>query len=92
MKPPSTNGGNGRDPTGRFRKGNPGGPGNPFARRVALMRQTMLEAVSDEDLCEIVAALIDRGKRGENNSMQILFDRLLGKPTAGHYQLIERLV
>ena len=82
MKTPSTNGGNGRDATGRFTKGNPGGPGNPFARRVALMRQTMLEAVSDEDLREIVRALVDRAKQGENDSVQILFDRLFGKPTA----------
>jgi hypothetical protein len=43
MKTPLTNGGNGRDAAGRFPKGNPGGPANPFARRVALMRQTMLE-------------------------------------------------
>jgi hypothetical protein len=57
MKTLSTNGGDGRDPTGRFTKGNPGGPGNPLARSVALMRQTMLEAVSDEDLREIVRAL-----------------------------------
>jgi hypothetical protein len=82
MKTPSTNGGNGRDATGRFTKGNPGGPGNPFARRVALMRQTMLEAVSDEDLRAIVRTLVDQAKRGENNSVQILFDRLFGKPTA----------
>jgi hypothetical protein len=82
MKTPSPNGGNGRDPMGRFTKGNPGGPGNPFARRVALMRQTMLEAVSDEDLREIVAALVNRAKRGEKDSVQILFDRLFGKPAA----------
>jgi|SRR5215510_650187 len=82
MKTPSTNGGNGRDPAGRFTKGNPGGPGNPFARRVALMRQTILEAVSDEDLRAIVRVLVDQAKRGENHSVQILFDRLFGKPTA----------
>ena len=82
MKTPSPNGGNGRDATGRFTKGNAGGPGNPFARRVALMRQTMLEAVSDEDLREIVRALVDRAKQGENGSVQILFDRLFGKPVA----------
>ena|SRR5215510_14442507 len=80
MKTPSTNGGKGRDPMGRFTKGNPGGPGNPFARRVALMRQTILEAVSDEELRGIVRALVDRAKQGENDSVQILFERLFGKP------------
>jgi hypothetical protein len=57
MKTLITNGGDGRDPTGRFPKGNPGGLGNPLVRSVALMRQTMLEAFSDEDLCAIVRAL-----------------------------------
>ena len=42
----------------------------------------MLEADSDEELREIVRALVDRAKQGENNSVQLLFDRLFGKPTA----------
>jgi hypothetical protein len=32
---PSSNGSKGRGPDGRFAEGNPGGPGNPFARRSA---------------------------------------------------------
>ena len=80
MKTPSPNGANGRDGTGRFTKGNPGGTGNPFARRVALMRQTMLEG--DEDLREIVRALVDQAKQGGNGSVQSLFDRQFGKPVA----------
>lgn len=64
MDRPSPNGGNGRagnrDAGGRFAKGNSGGPGNPYARRVARLRSLMLEAVSDDDLKAIVAALVQQ--------------------------------
>jgi hypothetical protein len=30
---------NGRDERGRFAVGNPGGPGNPFAKRAAALRK-----------------------------------------------------
>ena len=36
--PPSPNRPNGRDEKGRFAAGNPGGPGNPNARKVAAIR------------------------------------------------------
>lgn len=43
---PTPNGSLGRDLTsGRFTTGNPGGPGNPYARRVAAMRTQLLDAV-----------------------------------------------
>jgi hypothetical protein len=75
-------GGNGRDATGHFTKGDPGDPANPLACRVALKRQTMLEAVSDDDLGVIFHALVDRAQPGENDPVQTLFDRLFGKPAA----------
>ena len=58
---PSPNGDNGlatspaeglaefRDDKGRFLPGNPGGPGNPYAKRTAHIRRVVLEAVSDRD-------------------------------------------
>jgi len=33
----------GRDTMGRFAPGNSGGPGNPFARKVASLRQALLD-------------------------------------------------
>jgi len=80
MKSPSANGGNGRDSKGRFIQGNSGGPGNPYARHVAALRRTMLQAISDDDLQAIVRVLVDRAKQGEKDSICILFDRLFGKP------------
>lgn len=34
-----------RETNGRFPKGNPGGPGNPHARKVALLRAALLDRV-----------------------------------------------
>ncbi len=36
----------GRDERGRFSKGAPGGPGNPFTRQVAENRKAMMEAMN----------------------------------------------
>src|SRR5262245_18489356 len=47
--PPSPNGVNACDSRGRFAKGNRGGTGNPFARRVARLRTLLLEIVSEDD-------------------------------------------
>jgi hypothetical protein len=45
---------NGREANGRFAAGNPGGPGNPYARKVAELRKEMVNFVSVEDLMHIV--------------------------------------
>ena len=39
-----------RDARGRFARGNGGGPGNPFARQSAALRQALLNAVTPQDL------------------------------------------
>lgn len=83
-KSPSPNGSNGkRDASGRFAAGNPGGPGNPYARQVAQLRAVILDAVTEDDLKAIVAGLIERAKDGDLAAAQELFNRLLGKPPAG---------
>ncbi len=46
---PSTNGSNGRDGSGRFAKGNKGGPGNPFARQVVMLRREFVIAIPDSN-------------------------------------------
>ena len=77
---PSTNGGNGRGPSGRFRKGNPGGPGNPFAGRVQALRAALLEAVTPEDLREVVVRMVADAKVGDHQARKELLDRVLGRP------------
>ena len=77
---PSTNGDNGsRDSQGRFVAGNAGGPGNPYARRVARLRSLLLEAVGEEDLLELIQALIGQAKSGDLAAIREVLDRCLGK-------------
>ena len=76
---PSGNSTNGRDSGGRFAKGNPGGPGNPHARKVADIRRTLMETVTDNDLRQLVRTLVDKGKGGDVMAAREVLDRLLGK-------------
>jgi hypothetical protein len=71
----------GRDTRGRFAKGNPGGPGNPFARHVAKLRSALVECVSEEDIRQIAKGLLFIAKVGHLPSIRVLFMYVLGKPS-----------
>lgn len=89
---PSPNGSNGRALGGRFAPGNAGGPGNPYARRVARLRSLIVESVSDDDLREMVGKMVERAKGGDAAMIRELLTRLVGRPDDGVYpdQLAER--
>src|SRR5262249_8563515 len=70
----------GWDSRGRFTRGNKGGPGNPFNRRVAALRQLLLERVSDDDLAAIVDRLVQQAKEGDLAAAQLLLSDTVGKP------------
>jgi hypothetical protein len=70
----------GRDKNGRFAKGNPGGPGNPFSRQLAHMRQVLLECVSEEDLRDIVAQVVQKAKQGDLAAARLVLSYAVGKP------------
>jgi hypothetical protein len=72
----------GRAANGRFAKGNPGGPGNPFARQVATFRQEFMAAVTGEDIAVIVRTLIDKAKAGDVAAARLVLQYTLGKPAA----------
>src|SRR5262245_64395058 len=72
----------GREANGQFAKGNPGGPGNPFARKVAQLRKLILENLSDEGLLAIVAALKAKAKEGSVSAAKLLLNYALGKPAS----------
>ena len=78
---PSENGGNGRDASGRFVRGNAGGPGNPHARRTSRLRALLLDSVSDDDLRAVVQSLVTRAKSGDVPACRELLNRLIGRPT-----------
>jgi hypothetical protein len=79
---PKENGANGRDGHGRFIEGNPGGPGNPYVKRTAEIRATLLGTVSDDDLRAIVRALVRKAKKGDTIAAREVLDRLIGKAPA----------
>src|SRR5947209_4844825 len=70
-----------QDTRGRFVRGNAGGPGNPFARRVAELRKQLLEAVDASALGRLVDALIEKAKNGDVAAARLVFHYALGKPT-----------
>jgi hypothetical protein len=86
MNAPSPNGRNGE---GRFTRGNKGGPGNPYAKKVGRLRAALLDAVTPEDLQAMVAALVREAKAGSVPAAREVIDRLLGPPVAA--DIIERL-
>jgi hypothetical protein len=71
----------GRDQNGRFTKGNPGGPGNPQARRVALLRSILINTTTEADVHEVADKLKELAKEGDVPAIKLLFAYVLGKPT-----------
>jgi hypothetical protein len=71
-----------RDQRGRFAAGNRGGPGNPFARQTAALRQALVNAVSEKDIADIAAVLLDKARQGDVAACKLVFAYTLGKPAA----------
>lgn len=69
-----------RDSAGRFLKGNPGGPGNPNSKRVARLRQTLLKAVTPDDMREVVMEMLNKAKCGDMVAAKLLLEYTIGKP------------
>ena len=90
MGRPSTSASDGnRDSTGRFIAGNKASKGNPLGPMVAKLRSCLVNSVTEDDMRAIVAALVDKAKRGDVSAASLLFDRCLGKPL--EIDIIERL-
>jgi hypothetical protein len=71
---------NGRQADGRFAPGNAGGPGNPYARKVAEYRKALFECVSIEELGRVVAAIKKKALEGDVAAAKLIFQYVLGKP------------
>jgi hypothetical protein len=70
----------GRGQDGRFAKGNLGGPGNPFARRVAALRQAALEGVTPDDMRSIMSKLTALAREGDVAAAKVVLSYAIGKP------------
>lgn len=72
------------DERGKFLKGWKGGPGNPYAKRVALLRKAFFDAVTDQDVVEVVENLKNLAKYGEAKdavpAARVLLGYALGAP------------
>jgi len=69
-----------RDHRGRFVRNNRGGPGNPFARKVAALRAALLASVTDQDIQEVRAALLLEAKKGNVAAARLFLAYTVGKP------------
>jgi hypothetical protein len=70
----------GRDGQGRFTKGNRGGTGNPFHRRMAAFRRAVCQAVSLEDLKIVACVLVSMAKDGDLAAAKLLWLYTIGRP------------
>src|SRR4051812_10707506 len=86
---PSPTAPNGRGANGKFGPGNRCAKGNPFAKRVALLRTALFNAVSPTDLHDVLTALLTQAKGGDVPSIKELLQRVLGPPES--VDLMERL-
>ncbi len=79
---PSANGkeAGGRDARGRFAAGNAGGPGNPFARQVAGLRQALLDSVTAADIAAVGRRLLALALEGNVQASKLLLAYTIGKP------------
>ncbi len=68
-----------RDAKGRFAKNNPGGPGNPYARKVAALRQSLMKHLGPRELYEIVRLLVGQAMCGNIESTKVLFQYVIGQ-------------
>src|SRR5262249_18024472 len=67
-----------RDSQGRFTKGNKGGPGNPYARQVAALRQRLLDRLTAQEMDGIVDTLLRLARQGDVAAAKLIFQYALG--------------
>ena len=71
---------NGRNGAGRFTKGNSFGKGNPFSKKVALLRATLIKSVSAGDVKKIIKSLVRKAQEGDTAAAKIILPYLIGQP------------
>lgn len=72
-----------KDKHGKFIKGNPGGPGNPFGSRQQEYRELFLTTVSPAKFKKIIKKVAEKALKGDLSAAKILFERICGKLPEG---------
>jgi len=80
MSATESNGATGRDRGGRFAVGNAGGPGNPRLRALAKHQQAIADALTVEQVQDVVRNLHAAALAGDTMAAKVLLDRIAGKP------------
>lgn len=81
----------GRTLDGRFAKGNKGGPGNPYAKKVASFRNALINSLKEKDVEDIVRSLVRTAKKGDVSAAKFLFSYALGSaPSSDEIEEIGR--
>ena len=71
----------GRDDKGRFVRGNPGGSGNPFARKTAALRSALIRKMDEERIEQLADKLIEQALDGDVPSARLVLQYAIGLPT-----------
>ena len=77
-----------RDNQGRFTKGNKAGKGRPIGSRVDMLRRSLIESVTAEDIRMIIQSVIGQAKNGDLNAAKLVLTQVLGNPA--NMDIIER--
>jgi hypothetical protein len=81
----------GRQCDGRFARGNPGGPGNPYARQVTALRCRALDSVSGDDVEAILGKMVELAKAGDVPAARLVLHYTLGRPVpSAHPDRLDR--
>lgn len=70
----------GRDTKGRFIRGNPGGPGNPFTRKIANLRSALIKEFTDSTMELIAAKLLAKALSGDLAAIRLVLLYAIGRP------------
>ena len=73
----------GRTAGGTFAEGNPGGPGNPYARKSAALKNRLMDRMTPEVFEELCDVLYEKARNGERWAMDMIMKYNLGRPTKG---------
>lgn len=69
-----------RNANGRYKAGNGGGPGNPFAGQVNVLRKAILECVTKEDIQGVFKRLVAMAQEGHWQAAKLVLSYTIGKP------------
>jgi hypothetical protein len=70
----------GRQNNGRFAVGNAGGPGRPPKDVERGYWHALREAITDDDVREVAAALVQRAKAGDVTAARLIVEHTIGRP------------